>query len=103
MFECLQRHFKAILEWRLPFADGLHETAELFDMFARVPSHLGEDFGSLVLGRDDPQLGDGVQVEELLDESGEKFDGAAKAGRLQVLESIDKSFTSVFLKKFSLL
>ena len=84
----LQRGIEGILQTRLPatVADALlHHALDADQVLLGVAGELGDDLGPLVPRRDQPQLADRVEVEELVDEVLDDLEGAPQPRRPEVL------------------
>ena len=55
-------------------------------MLLGISGHLRIDLGFFILGHDHTQLGNGVQVEELVNEPRQNLDRTTKPGGFQILE-----------------
>ena len=95
VFEGLHGRLERVLEGGLPRARDLDQLPDPLHVLLGVAGQLVEDLGPLVLGDDEAQLGDGVEVEELLHELLEELEHASQSGRFQILEKRKRALSRI--------
>ena len=86
--ERLQRGIERVLQTWLPAAVAnalFHHASDTKQVLFGIAGELGDDLGPLVPRRDQPELADRIEVEKLIDELFDDFEGASQPRRLEVL------------------